>query len=140
MEEEDSVEVVCVEVQQGDLDREVTLTFSTANNLTADDPAMSGGKNPHLFHNYHYITVYLSHKTKLYLYFCTSTVDYTAVSVDLVFGATTSRICTNIDIFLDRVVESPESYDLRLSSLDQEVVIVRSMVEAFIIDSTRKTQ
>lgn len=67
-----------------------------------------------------------------------SLVDYTSVTTNLVFSATTSEVCTDIPIILDRVVELPETFRVSLFSSDSAVSLVRNMAIVNIVGSTRK--
>ena len=67
-----------------------------------------------------------------------SLVDYMSVAANLVFSATTSEVCTDIPIILDRVVEIPETFRVSLSSSDSAASLVRNTAIVNIVGSTRK--
>ena len=66
--------------------------------------------------------------------------DYTPISVTLVFNSNINQTCADIPLDEDLIVENVESFGAQLSSQDPEVVIFVSEIDVFIADTTRKIQ
>ena len=64
--------------------------------------------------------------------------DYQTLSVQLTFTDTMSRVCRNVTIVNNNFYEDPENFDVRLTTLDEDVDLNPDMGTVTILDDDSK--
>ena len=124
MEEGLQVEV-CVVVINSTLSREVIVTISSSD--VDAEGELSYARHCTAGCDYRYI-----------VFICAAPGDYTAISEDLTFSASETRICRNVISADDDILEEDEDLLLTLTSTDDTVILRPSEATVTILDDTSK--
>ena len=128
VQESDGVATVCVELQKGVKDREVVLMLNTSQLTAIADSEPS--------HTHYFIHQFFIPSSSPSPSLSLSVVDYEPVDVDLIFNASRSIVCVDIELVQDFVIENTEEFIVILSTSDPDVVFVNNEASVLINDST----